>query len=115
MHNSRALSSAAERCLDTAEVTGSIPVAPTMREPLRKAGFLRVRRSSFERSGHAQDAHRTRFVPVSPRGSAPPTYQAVSVQDWTRLQVVAATGVLSVTRSGGGQAEKLLAVIHACT
>ena len=25
----RALSSAAERCLDTAEVTGSIPVAPT--------------------------------------------------------------------------------------
>ena len=29
----RALSSAAERCLDTAEVTGSIPVAPTNGTP----------------------------------------------------------------------------------
>ena len=34
----RALSSAAERCLDTAEVTGSIPVAPTL-ETLALQGF----------------------------------------------------------------------------
>ena len=43
----RALSSAAERCLDTAEVTGSIPVAPTQWEPLirlRNAVTSRVSR-----------------------------------------------------------------------
>src|SRR5690606_34976009 len=35
----RALSSAGERCLHTAEVTGSIPVAPTLRIPCKHRGF----------------------------------------------------------------------------
>ena len=38
----RALSSAAEHCLDTAGVTGSNPVAPTRRIPHSGAGFSRV-------------------------------------------------------------------------
>ena len=42
-NRSRALSSAEERCLHTAEVTGSIPVAPTTRIPCKHRGFLHSR------------------------------------------------------------------------
>ena len=38
-----ALSSAEERCLHTAEVTGSIPVAPTLRIPCKHRGFFDFR------------------------------------------------------------------------
>ena len=48
---SRALSSAAERCLDTAEVTGSIPVAPTIRIPCICGGFFRYSGKSMTRFG----------------------------------------------------------------
>ena len=46
VRNSRALSSAGERCLHTAEATGSIPVAPTGRGRRPKAASA-IRNSQF--------------------------------------------------------------------
>ena len=60
----RALSSAGERCLHTAEVTGSIPVAPTRRIP-RSAGVFLCQASFCVSPFWVPRAHRVhiRFAP----------------------------------------------------
>jgi hypothetical protein len=59
----RAISSAGERCLHTAEVTGSIPVSPTIGGP----GFRGLQ--SFLGMGRAALGPRERWLPLASDGS----------------------------------------------